>query len=694
MLNYQGICKDAKNLPGQVEFNRRKNVEQDQRLATLNNQVQQILNQAPSGFLPKVYYGLTQGPEKYRFIDGYVFNATGLQGNDGDAYELVSPVETEAYVTAIAVQLNNTQAQIIIRGDYNINTSSFTLINMRTGSTQNIALTNPMSLQPASYLGSYDANNNKDKQITVLYDLEINKTNIVFASVDYSGDGVYNWVRVGSYIDGVDGKSIYTIDNLTVDNIMDNINIGDSVIAAEVVQYNGTTFQIGDVKSILTLDPVTFEDKGNIRGQRGETGATGATGQNGTDGHTPYIQDNRWYINGVDTGVVAIGQNGTDGENGQAFSIQSGLYSVPANYGQINNEGPNGEVLQQLPTLPQTNISGKGYVVYDPLTTPLSPYYDLYYANNGDSTWTIIHPFSGLQGQNGADGATPYIQNGNWYINGNNTGVSATGPQGIQGPKGEKGINPMGTWVANNKYFVDDVVTYKGSVYICIQDHTGIETPPNSDTMRWALFVSKGDTGAQGPTGQTGATPNITVNATQLDANKQPTATVSGTTDNPIITFGIPQRDSLPGMIVAYAGTNAPSGWKVCDGSTFDTNTYGTLYYILGTNKVPDLRDRFIQGGAVGDTNLRTAIPAGLPNITGTFIKAAWFAQGGQDGAFANAGLKESKTTAFNNSSGNSAGINFNASRSSSIYGKSNTVQPPAYKLLYIICMGPIGPIT
>lgn len=656
----------------------------------MNSQIQQILNQAPSGFLPKVYYGLTQGPDKYRFIDGYVFNVTGLTGNVGDAYELVSPSELEGYVTAVAVQLNASQLQIIIRGDYNVNVSSFTLLNMRTGESQAISLTNPMSLQPASYLGSYNANTNKDKQITVLYDLEINKTNIVFASVDYSGDGVYNWVRVGSYIDGTDGKNIYTIDNLTVDNIMDNINIGDSVIAAEVVQYDGTTFQVGDVKSILTLDPVTFEDKGNIRGQRGATGDTGPAGQPGQNGYTPYIQDNNWYINGVDTGVRALGVNGTNGQNGQSFVIQSGLYSIPANYGQTNNEGPNGEVLQQLPTLPQTGISGKGYVCYDPLTTPLSPYYDLYYANDGDSTWTIIHPFSGIQGENGADGATPYIQNGNWYINGNNTGVSATGPQGIQGPQGEKGINPMGTWIADNEHFVDDVVTYQGSAYICIQDHTGIETPPNLDTTRWALFVSKGDTGAQGPTGQTGATPNITVNATQLAANRLPTATVSGTTDNPIITFGIPQRDSLPGMIVAYAGSTAPSGWRVCDGSTFDITTYGTLYQILGNNTLPDLRDRFIQGGAVGDANLRTAIAPGLPNITGSFtIYTDDSTDNEADGAFSWSPVSGTGES-YNTKSGRPK-FDFDASRSSSIYGNSTTVQPPAYKLLYIICMGPIG---
>jgi len=45
-------------------------------------------------------------------------------------------------------------------------------------------------------------------------------------------------------------------------------------------------------------------------------------------------------------------------------------------------------------------------------------------------------------GPAGADGHSPVIvigPNGNWTIDGVDTGVSATGPQGEQGPKGEKG---------------------------------------------------------------------------------------------------------------------------------------------------------------------------------------------------------------------------------------------------------------
>jgi hypothetical protein len=172
----------------------------------------------------------------------------------------------------------------------------------------------------------------------------------------------------------------------------------------------------------------------------------------------------------------APGTNGTNGQNGQSFQMQSGLYSTPDNWGQAGNVDGDGNPLLQLPTLPQVAITGKGYVVYDPLTTPLAPFYDLYYANNGDVSWTIIHPFSGIAGQDGQNGETPYISGGTWWIGSTDTGIPATGPQG-----------------------------------------------------------------------PTGATPQITTAATPLPIGSTPTATSSGTAENPVITFGIPvaSRDYL-----------------------------------------------------------------------------------------------------------------------------------------------------
>lgn len=437
MSRFDGINNIELDLPSQVEYNRQKNVDQDQKLTTLTSQVNELLNQAPAGFLPQVYYGLTRGNQTYRFTAETVLSIGDLVGNIGDAFQFLNENETLEYIPAVAVKIDDYQYQIIIQGDYNVETSTFSVVNMRTASVVSVTLTAPLYLQNSSYLGDYPAEDNKNKQITVLNDLESNERNVVFASVDYSGDEVYNWVKIGKYTNGLDGKSIYSVSSSTESSVFSALKTGDSFIVASAFTHGGMPFDVvGDVYLVTGISPLAITKTGNIRGPQGETGQTGAAGQDGTDGSTPYIQDDYWYIDGVSTGVKALGTDGTDGTDGQSFAMQSGLYSTPDNYGQSGNVGPNSEVLQQLPTLPQSDITGKGYVVYDPLTTPLEPFYDLYYANNGDVSWTIIHPYSGMKGQDGTDGYTPYIQNNQWYINGVSTGVQATGDTGPQGIPG------------------------------------------------------------------------------------------------------------------------------------------------------------------------------------------------------------------------------------------------------------------
>ena len=496
---FKGIHNLDLDMESQVEFNRKKNAEQDKKLDTLNSQVTQILEQSPAGFLPRVFYGLSRGAQTYRFISNKVFTIEGLSGNVGDAYELDSMSEPKEYINAVAIQQNSNQVKILIQGDYTVLTTEFKLVNTRTGQSMDVSLTDALSLQDASYLGQYPANENKEKQITVLHDLEDNRDNEVFASVDYSGDGTYNWVHIGGYFNGTDGSGVFGVTNATIANVLTIARVGDLLLAGEAFTYETIEFAIGDLKEIKTLTPFSVEAKGNIRGAQGIQGIQGLPGKDGTNGLTPTIQEGYWWIGDVNTGVKAAGIDGTNGQDGKAFAVQSGLYSAPANVGNTGNTDPEGNALTTLPTLPQTDISGKGYVVYDPLTTPLKPYYDLYWANNGDTEWTIIHPFNGLNGKDGTNGLTPYIKDNNWWIGSTNTGVPATGsqgPQGIQGPKGDTGE--------------------KGE---------------------------KGDTGA---TGATGVTPNISVSATKLPAGSDPTATRTGTNENPIITFGIPSSDEVP----------------------------------------------------------------------------------------------------------------------------------------------------
>lgn len=377
---------------------------------------------------------MTRGNQTYRFTGTTV--SVSLTGSNGTAFQLTSANETDNnYIPAVLVKVDDSTANIIVKGDYNYDSVSFTVINMTTGSTDSLTFdSSPLTLSDASYLGDYTAEDNKEKQVTVLNNLETNSKNVVFASLDLNSDGVYNWVEIGNFVDGVDGTSTRAINSSNYSTVIASVKVNDVLLAGEVFTEGGTTFAIGDLYTVDALSPLTLTLTGNIRGAQGVQGENGQNGQDGADGYTPYIQDGYWYINGVNTNVKAIGTDGTNGQNGQSFQMQSGLYSTPDNWGQSGNVDGDGNALNQLPTLPQSDISGKGYVVYDPLTTPLSPFYDLYFANNGDVNWTIIHPFSGIAGTNGTNGETPYISGGTWWIGSTNTGVAATGPQGPAGP--------------------------------------------------------------------------------------------------------------------------------------------------------------------------------------------------------------------------------------------------------------------
>lgn len=80
------------------------------------------------------------------------------------------------------------------------------------------------------------------------------------------------------------------------------------------------------------------------------------------------------------------------------------------------------------------------------------------------------------------------------------------------------------------------------------------------------------------------------------------------------------------GVILAYAGTAAPSGYLLCDGSAVSRTAFASLYSVIGishgqgdgstTFNVPDMRGRFIRGRDAGagrdpDASSRTAIQLG-----------------------------------------------------------------------------------
>ena len=82
-----------------------------------------------------------------------------------------------------------------------------------------------------------------------------------------------------------------------------------------------------------------------------------------------------------------------------------------------------------------------------------------------------------------------------------------------------------------------------------------------------------------------------------------------------------------------------------------------------------------------GDQVAGTTVEAGLPNITGTVQTMNSRVSNGGNGAFDGSdGGKTGSASAYGGTDyGGNATLRFNASKSNSIYGKSDTVQPPAY---------------
>lgn len=149
------------------------------------------------------------------------------------------------------------------------------------------------------------------------------------------------------------------------------------------------------------------------------------------------------------------------------------------------------------------------------------------------------------------------------------------------------------------------------------------------------------------------------------------------------------------GSIGYFAMGTPPAGYLKADGSEVERQTYPDLFMAIGTTfgegdgkstfNLPDLMGRFAQGSDTPGQKLE----AGLPNIDGSFggkaagniiPSGAFFGIGNIGG-----GSADNTAPGYEN-------IGFDASRSTPIYGASDTVQPAALTLLP--CIKAFDPVT
>ena len=289
-----------------------------------------------------------------------------------------------------------------------------------------------------------------------------------------------------------------------------------------------------------------------------------------------------------------------------------------------------------------------------------------------------------------------------------------------------------GEYSVSASYDFFDWVTYEGSSYVVTASSGAPAGTLPTDTSYWSLLADKGD---KGDKGDTGLAASVSVGSVSTGAPDSPASvTNSGTENDAVFNFVIPKGDTgatgpMGGVYSRGLGEMVFSllpitdaGLHLLDGSLlsvggiynsfithvaslqtaypglFTTETAwqasvsahgvcGKFVYTEGVSlRIPKITG-FIEG-TLDATALGSLVEAGLPNITGS---------SSVEGAINNSSPAESGPftywrdidSIFNTSvsaTHHLGGINFDASRSNPIYGKSTTVQPQSIKgYLYIV---------
>ena len=291
-----------------------------------------------------------------------------------------------------------------------------------------------------------------------------------------------------------------------------------------------------------------------LMGPAGERGQDGAKGENGKDGVTPHIdsETGNWFIGETNTNVKAQGPKGDPGEKGpKGDDGQVGPQGVQGVPGQI---GPAGE--------------------------------------------------RGQAGEKGKDGVTPHIDSvsGRWFIGDEDTGVSAQGPIGPQGPPGAV-VNTEGGGAAVPG--PQGPIGPAGPV-----GPQGPRGPQGADGQPGPKGEA-GPAGTPGEKGKDGVTPHID------------TATGNwfiGETDTQVKAQG-PKGDVGPVGPQGLQGTPGQAGERGQDGTPGEKGKDGVTPHIDPVSKhwmIGDIDTQVVAEGKVGPAGERGAEgPQGLQGIPG-----------------------------------------------------------------------------
>ena len=151
---------------------------------------------------------------------------------------------------------------------------------------------------------------------------------------------------------------------------------------------------------------------------------------------------------------------------------------------------------------------------------------------------------------------------------------------------------------------------------------------------------------------------------------------------------------SVPtGMISAFH--TVPEGWLQCNGAAVSRTTYAALFAVIGTKygsgdgsttfNLPNLHHKFIEGTNT-QSEVGQSVSAGLPNITGKVMVGGYqLMTSKHTGAFFGSDYGTADYHGQDGMQNVPTTFGIDASRSSSVYSSSSTVQPSSLRLMFCI---------
>ena len=160
-----------------------------------------------------------------------------------------------------------------------------------------------------------------------------------------------------------------------------------------------------------------------------------------------------------------------------------------------------------------------------------------------------------------------------------------------------------------------------------------------------------------------------------------------------LITDAVASTACPTGMIAFFAVKEIPAGWLLCNGANVSRTEYAKLFSIWGTKwgagdgsttfALPNLEGRFLEG-TTDLSKVGNYVEAGLPNISGA-VEEGYFTDNvlNESWNWESGAMYWTRATVINRNTDDGSGgygkrLNFDASRSSSIYSSSSVVQPPS----------------